>query len=105
LSRLNKGIQRVSLPPRNLKYWSNCSVIGFSAEPIWSDAAKDLAKLFGRSCQEASKTKGLSQEELAERDLASKMISLIERFDRNPSLNVADSIALGFWACLFRCLV
>ena len=36
----------------------------------------------------------MSQEELAERaDLASKMVSLIERFERNPTVNVADSLA------------
>ncbi len=48
------------------------------------------------------KARFLTQEELAERaDLASKMISLVERFERNPSLNVAHSIAQGlgvpFW--------
>ena len=48
------------------------------------------------------KARFLTQEALAERaDLAPKMISLIERFERNPSLNVAHSIAQGlgvpFW--------
>jgi len=35
-------------------------------------------------------------------DLAPKMISLIERFQRNPSLNVADSIAQGLSVPLWR---
>lgn len=49
------------------------------------------------------KAKGLSQEALAEKaDLAPKMISLIERFERNPSLNVAHSIALGLSIPLWR---
>jgi transcriptional regulator with XRE-family HTH domain len=49
------------------------------------------------------KAKGLTQEELAERaDLASKMISLIERFERNPSVNVADSVARGLGVPLWR---
>ena len=45
----------------------------------------------------------LTQEELAEKaDLASKMISLIERSERNPTLNVADSIAQGLAVPLWR---
>ena len=45
----------------------------------------------------------MSQEELAERaDLASKMISLIERFERNPTVNVADSIAKAMDVPLWR---
>jgi transcriptional regulator with XRE-family HTH domain len=45
----------------------------------------------------------LSQEELAERaDLASKMVSLIERFERNPTVNVADSIARAMNVPLWR---
>ena len=45
----------------------------------------------------------LTQEQLAEKsDLAPKMISLIERFQRNPSLNVADSIAHGLSVPLWR---
>ena len=40
--------------------------------------------------------KKITQEALAEKaDIASKMVSLIERGLRNPSLNVADSIAQG----------
>jgi len=45
----------------------------------------------------------MTQEQLAEKsDLASKMISLIERIQRNPSLNVADSIAKGLNVPLWR---
>lgn len=45
----------------------------------------------------------MSQEELAERaDLASKMVSLIERFERNPTVNVADSIAQAMNVPLWR---
>lgn len=64
--------------------------------------SRDFAKLFGEIVRKHRKARFLTQEELAERaDLAPKMISLIERFERNPSLNVADSIAKGlgvpFW--------
>ena len=49
------------------------------------------------------KAQKLSQETLAERaDLAPKMVSLIERFERNPSVNVADSIAEGLSVPLWR---
>ena len=45
----------------------------------------------------------MSQEELAERaDLASKMVSLIERFERNPTVNVADSLAQAMNVPLWR---
>ena len=58
--------------------------------------SKDFARLFGQAVREHRKAKGLTQEELAEKaDIASKMVSLIERFERNPSLNVAESLALG----------
>jgi len=40
---------------------------------------------------------------LAERaDLASKMVSLIERFERNPTVNVADSLAKAMNVPLWR---
>ena len=49
------------------------------------------------------KARFLSQEELAERaDLASKMVSLIERFERNPTVNVADSLAQAMNVPLWR---
>jgi transcriptional regulator with XRE-family HTH domain len=64
--------------------------------------SQDFAKVFGETVRKHRKARFLTQEELAERaDLAPKMISLIERFKRNPSLNVAKSIAQGlgvpFW--------
>jgi transcriptional regulator with XRE-family HTH domain len=64
--------------------------------------SKDFARLFGEIVRKHRKARFLTQEELAEKaDLAPKMVSLIERFHRNPSLNVADSIAQGlsvpFW--------
>lgn len=65
--------------------------------------SKDFAKFFGEIVRKHRKARFLSQEELAERaDLASKMISLIERFERNPTLNVADSIAQGMGVPLWR---
>ena len=45
----------------------------------------------------------MSQEKLAEKaDLSSKMISLVERGERTPSLTVADSIAKGLSVPLWR---
>lgn len=65
--------------------------------------SEDFARYFGEAVRKHRKIQKLSQEELAERaDLASKMISLIERFERNPSLNVADSIAQGLSLPLSR---
>ncbi len=65
--------------------------------------SRDFAKAFGRVVRKHRKARFLTQEELAEKsDLASKMISLIERFERNPSLNVADSIARGLSMPLWR---
>ncbi len=64
--------------------------------------SENFAKFFGVVVRKHRKAKGLTQEELAElADIAPKMVSFIERFERNPSLNVADSIAKGldipFW--------
>jgi transcriptional regulator with XRE-family HTH domain len=65
--------------------------------------SEDFARLFGEAVRRHRKAKGLTQEQLAERaDLASKMISLIERFQRNPSVNVADNIARGLGVPLWR---
>jgi transcriptional regulator with XRE-family HTH domain len=65
--------------------------------------SKKFAKLFGQTVREHRKAKGMTQEELAEKaDLAPKMVSLIERFQRNPSLNVADSIAQALSMPLWR---
>jgi transcriptional regulator with XRE-family HTH domain len=55
---------------------------------------RDLAKSFGvvlRGCRKAAK---MSQEKLSEKaDVDVKMIGRIENFIRNPSLNLADSLA------------
>ena len=57
---------------------------------------KDMAKAFATILRRHRAQKEITQETLAERaDIASKMVSLIERNERNPSLNVADSIAQG----------
>ncbi len=65
--------------------------------------SKDFADFFGRVVRQRRKSRSLTQEELAERaDLAPKMISLIERFQRNASLNVADSVAKGLSLPLWR---
>jgi transcriptional regulator with XRE-family HTH domain len=57
---------------------------------------KDMARNFAVVLQKQRKAKGLSQEILAEKaDCDSTMISLIERKIRNPTLNLADSLAQG----------
>ena len=65
--------------------------------------SRDFAKLLGEVVRKHRKARFLTQEELAERaDLAPKMVSLIERFQRNPTVNVADSIAQGMEVPLWR---
>ncbi len=55
---------------------------------------KDLAKSFGVILQNRRKSAKISQEKLSEKaDVDVKMISRIETFIRNPSLNLADSLA------------
>ena len=62
---------------------------------------KDMAKAFAAVLRNHRKKKNFTQEFLAEKsDIASKMVSLIERGERNPSLNVADSIAQGLGVSL-----
>jgi transcriptional regulator with XRE-family HTH domain len=62
---------------------------------------KDMAKAFATVLRRHRARKQITQEALAERaDIASKMVSLIERNQRNPSLNVADSIAQGLGIAL-----
>ena len=57
---------------------------------------KDLAKNFAIILQKQRKSRRISQAVLAERaDCDSTMISLIERQIRNPTLNLADSLARG----------
>lgn len=53
-----------------------------------------MAKAFGLVLKKHRKAKGLSQEALAEKaDLHPTHVSLVERFERNPSLNVAHALA------------
>lgn len=57
---------------------------------------KDMARHFALVLKKHRAEKGVSQELLAERaDCDSTMISLIERGIRNPSVNLADSLAGG----------
>ena len=60
-----------------------------------------MAKSFAAILRKYRSEKEITQEALAEKaDIASKMVSLIERGVRNPSLNVADSIAKGLGVSL-----
>lgn len=55
---------------------------------------RDLAKSFGVVLRSHRKAAKLSQEKLSEKaDVDVKMIGRIENFIRNPSLNLADSLA------------
>lgn len=64
---------------------------------------KNFARIFSVVVRQYRKDKKLSQELLAERaGLSSKMISLVERGQRNPSLVVADAIARGLAVPLWR---
>jgi transcriptional regulator with XRE-family HTH domain len=57
---------------------------------------RDLAKHFAVVLQNQRKMRRISQADLAEKaDCDSTMISLIERKIRNPTLNLADSLAQG----------
>ena len=65
--------------------------------------SKRFARAFGTVLRKYRKAQKLSQEALAEKaDLAPKMVSLIERFERNPTINVADSLAEGLSVPLWR---
>lgn len=55
-----------------------------------------MARSFAAVLRNQRKSRGISQELLAERaDCHSTMISLIERGIRNPTLNMSDSLAHG----------
>ena len=55
---------------------------------------RDLAKSFGVVLRNRRKAAKMTQEKLSERaDVDVKMIGRIENFIRNPSLNLADSLA------------
>jgi transcriptional regulator with XRE-family HTH domain len=65
-------------------------------------ASRDFAGCFAEIVRQHRKQKNLSQERLAEKaDVSAKMVSLIERGERTPSLTVAQSISKGlsvpFW--------
>ena len=57
---------------------------------------KNLSDSFAAVLRTHRKQKKITQEKLAEKaDIASKMVSLIERGTINPTLNLMDSIAQG----------
>ena len=65
--------------------------------------SQSLAKAFGIVLRRHRKAKKFSQELLAEKaDVAVKMVSLIERFERNPTVNLADSLAQGLGVPLWQ---
>jgi transcriptional regulator with XRE-family HTH domain len=66
-------------------------------------ATKALARYFAEVVRHHRKEMALSQERLAEKaNLSSKMISLVERGERIPSLTVAENIAKGLSVPLWR---
>jgi transcriptional regulator with XRE-family HTH domain len=61
----------------------------------------EMSRAFGVVLRKHRLAKRLSQEALAEKaDLHPTHVSLIERFERNPSLNVANSLAKAVGATL-----
>jgi ribosome-binding protein aMBF1 (putative translation factor) len=65
--------------------------------------SQNLAKAFGIVLRKHRKAKKFSQELLAQKaDVAVKMVSLIERFERNPTVNLADSLAQGLGVPLWK---
>ena len=65
--------------------------------------SRDFAKLFGEVVRKHRKARFLTQEALAERaDVSPKMVSLVERFERSPTVNVADSLARAMNVPLWR---
>ena len=71
----------------------------FSELTLWQYAKMrvlDMASAFGTVLKRRRQEKGLSQEALAEKaDIHPTHVSLIERCERNPSLNVAKSLAVA----------
>lgn len=66
-------------------------------------AVRDFARCFAEVVRHHRKQIKMSQEQLSERaDLSSKMISLVERCERTPSITVAESIARGLSVPLWR---
>ena len=57
---------------------------------------RDLANAFGAVLRQHRQAKSITQEKLSERaDVDVKMIRMVERGTRNPSLNLADSLTHG----------
>jgi transcriptional regulator with XRE-family HTH domain len=57
---------------------------------------RNLSEAFAVVLRKHRKAQNLSQETLAERaDISSKMVSLIERGERNPTLDLANRLARG----------
>jgi transcriptional regulator with XRE-family HTH domain len=69
---------------------------------IWARGLQaEISKAFGRVLQRRRKAKGLPQEALAEKaDIHPTHVGLIERCERNPSLDVANSLAKAFGVSL-----
>jgi transcriptional regulator with XRE-family HTH domain len=64
---------------------------------------KDLNKAFGVVLRKHREERKITQEKLSElADVDVKMIGNIERFVRNPSLNLSDSLAHGLKIPLSR---
>jgi len=64
---------------------------------------KDFARCFSEVVWRYRKMNKLTQESLAEKSsLSSKMISLIERCERTPSIAVAEKVARGLSVPLWR---
>jgi transcriptional regulator with XRE-family HTH domain len=63
--------------------------------------ALDMASAFGVVLKRHRQAKGFSQEALAEKaEIHPTHISLIERCERNPSLNVAKSLSVALGTSL-----
>lgn len=57
---------------------------------------RDLANALGAVLRHHRQAKSLTQEKLSERaDIDVKMLRMVERGTRNPSVNLADSLAHG----------
>jgi transcriptional regulator with XRE-family HTH domain len=67
---------------------------GFWAGRFARMLRRDLSRAFGVVLRKYRKAASMSQEKLSEKaDIDVKMIGRIENFIRNPSLNLADSLA------------
>ena len=67
---------------------------------------RDLAKSFGVVLRVRRKAARMSQEQLSEKaDVDVKMIGRIENFIRNPSVNLADSLAAALGVPLSKMII